>query len=59
VVEQEHRFVKRRVNPGLGLSLFRTARRTLQGYEAMPMIKKGQLKGIPKGDVLAQNRVIA
>jgi IS6 family transposase len=36
-----------------------TARRTLQGYEAMHMIRKGQVEGIAKGDVLAQNRVIA
>ena len=59
VIEQDQRFVKRRVNPGWGLGSFRTAGRTLQGYEAMPMIKKGQLKGIAKGEVLAQNRVIA
>jgi transposase-like protein len=59
VVEQDHRFVKRRVNPGLGFGSFRTAWRTLQGYEAMHMIKKGQPKGLAKGDVLAQNRVIA
>ena len=51
--------MKRRVNPGLWLGSFRTARQTLQGYEAMHMIKKGQLKGITKGDVLAQNRVVA
>jgi IS6 family transposase len=59
VVEQDHRFVKRRVSPGLGFGSFRTAQRTLQGYEAMHMIRKGQLKGIARGDVLAQNRVIA
>jgi transposase-like protein len=35
VVEQDHRFVKHRVNPGLGFGSFRTARCTLQGYEAM------------------------
>jgi transposase, IS6 family len=58
-VEQEHRFVKRRVNPGLGFGSFDTARRTLQGDEAMPMIRKGQLQGSPKPDVLAQNRAIA
>ena len=59
VVEQDHRFVKRRVNPGLGFGSFHTAQRTLQGYEAMHMLRKGQLKGLAKGDVLAQNRVIA
>ena len=59
VIEQDHRCVKRCVNPGLGFGSFRTAWRTLQGYEAMHMIKKGQLRGIAKGDILAQNRVIA
>jgi IS6 family transposase len=59
IVEQDHRFVKRRVNPGLGFGSFRTAQRTLQGYEMMHVIRKGQIEGIAKGDVLAQNRVLA
>ena len=58
LVEQDHRFVKRRVNPGLGFAAFSTAQRTIQGYEAIHMFRKGQLEGIAKGDVLAQNRVI-
>ena len=33
--------------------------RTLRGYEAMHMIRKGQLVGVAKRDMLAQNRVIA
>jgi len=59
VVEQDHRSVKRRVTPGLGFSSFPTAQRTLQGYEAMHMIQKGQLRGTSKGDILTQNRIIA
>jgi transposase, IS6 family len=58
VIEQDHRFVKRRVNPGLGFGAFATAQRTIQGYEAMHMLRKGQIEGIAKTDVLAQNRVI-
>jgi IS6 family transposase len=58
MVEQDHRFMKRRVNPGLGFSAFATAQRTIQGYEAMHMLRKGQLEGVAKGDVLGQNRVI-
>ena len=58
VVEQDHRFVKRRVNPGLGFGSFTTAERTLQGYEAMHMLKKGQLAGMAKRDVLTQNWAI-
>jgi IS6 family transposase len=59
VVEQDHRFLKRRVNPGLVFGSCRTARRTLQGYEVMHMIRKGQVEGIARGGVLVQNRVIA
>jgi transposase-like protein len=58
VIEQDHRLVKRNVNPGLGFGAFATAQRTIQGYEAVHMLRKGQIEGIAKRDVLAQNRVI-
>jgi IS6 family transposase len=58
VVEQDHRFVKRRVSPGLGFGAFDTAQRTIQGHEAMHMIRKGQLEGITERDIPAQNVVI-
>src|SRR5215470_17746494 len=41
IVEQDHRFIKRRVNPGLGFFSFKTARRTIGGHETMNMIRKG------------------
>lgn len=53
-VEQDHRFIKRRVNPGLGFGSFNTARRTLRGYESMSMIRKGQIQNIDRGDVIGQ-----
>jgi transposase, IS6 family len=43
IVEQDHRRVKRLIGPGLGFGGFWTARRTLVGYEAMAMIRKGQV----------------
>jgi transposase-like protein len=58
VVEQDHRFVKRRVNPGLRFGAFDTAQRTIQGYEAVHMLRKGQIEGLTKRDVLAQNHII-
>jgi transposase, IS6 family len=58
VAEQDYRLVKRQVNPGLGFGAFHTAQRTIQGYEAMHMLRKGQHDRLAKGDVLAQNRVI-
>jgi IS6 family transposase len=58
VAEQDYRLVKRQVHPGLGFRAFHTAQRTIQGYEAMHMLRKGQHDRLAKGDVLAQNRVI-
>ena len=59
MVEQDHRFIKRRVNPGLGFSSYPTAWRTIQGYEMMNMIRKGQIRGVGKGNIRAQNQFIA
>lgn len=55
LVKQDHRFIKRRVKPGLVFfKFFNPARRTLKGYEAMNMIRKGQIKGADKGDLMRQ-----
>src|SRR5262245_6844896 len=59
IVEQDHRFIKRRANPGLGFSSFNTARRTISGYEVMNMIRKGQVEGIGRGDIQGQVRFVA
>lgn len=42
IVEQDHRFIKKRIRPMLGLKSLRTAKRIIAGIEAMHMIKKGQ-----------------
>ena len=54
LVEQDHRFIKRLVKPGLGFFSFETAWRTLQGYEVMHMLRKGQVQGVDKGDITGQ-----
>jgi IS6 family transposase len=59
LVEQDHRFIKRLVRPGLGFFSFETAWRTLQGYEVMNIIRKGQVNGGDKGDVRGQVTFIA
>lgn len=41
-----------------GFRAFDTAQRTIQGYEALHRLHKGQIEGLTKGDVLAQNRLI-
>jgi transposase-like protein len=51
LIEQDHRFIKRLTKPGMGFFSFETAWRTLQGFEVMNMIRKGQMQGIGKGDI--------
>jgi hypothetical protein len=54
IVEQDHRRIKQLVRPGLGFKKFRTAWRTLVGYETLAMMRKGQVKGIGGDDIVAQ-----
>ncbi|MED2776875.1 IS6 family transposase [Bacillus thuringiensis] len=42
IIEQEHRFIKKRIRNMLGLKLLQTARKMIDGIEAMHMIKKGK-----------------
>src|SRR5262249_31583560 len=58
VIKQDHRSIKRLVRPGLGFGEFHSAKRTIQGYEAMNMISKGQIDGVIKGDIEAQVKFI-
>jgi transposase-like protein len=58
IVEQWRRFIKRRVNPGLGFFSFNMARQTIGGYEVTNMIRKGQVEGIRKGDIRGQVRFV-
>ena len=59
IIEQDHRFIKRKIKPGLGFFSYPTAWRTIQDYEAMHMIRKGQIMGADKGNIRAQNQFIA
>lgn len=43
IVEQDHRFIKKRIRSMLGFKSFRTAISILAGVEAMHMIKKEQI----------------
>ncbi|MDJ0596198.1 MAG: IS6 family transposase [Pleurocapsa sp. MO_226.B13] len=54
MVEQDHRSVKHLINPGMSFGSFNSARRTIKGYEAMSMIRKGQIQDVEKGDVMGQ-----
>lgn len=57
IIEQDHRAIKRLTRVGMGFKSFNTARRTLRAYEAMNMVRKGQIQGVEK-DLLEQNSFI-
>jgi len=58
VIEQDHRAIKRLTKAGMGFKSFNTARRTLRGFEAMNMLRKGQIQRVEKGDVIGQLSLI-
>jgi IS6 family transposase len=43
----------------MGFASFETAWRTLQGFETMNMIRKGQMQGVDKGEVKGQVALVA
>ncbi len=57
-VEQGHRFIKRLTLPRMGFHSFNTARRTLRGFEAMNMLRQGQVVGVER-DVKAQTEFVS
>lgn len=53
IVEQDNRFIKKRVSSMLGFKTYETATSIVRGIEAMHMMKKGQ---VHQGVKSAQNR---
>lgn len=45
IIEQDHRFIKKRTKPMLGFKSFNSAKITLTGIEDIRMIYKGQIEG--------------
>ena len=45
IIEQDHRFIKKRTRPMLGFKSFNSAKNTIAGIESIHMIKKGQIRG--------------
>ena len=58
IVEQDHRSITRRVKAKQGFREFQAARRIVQGYEAMHMIRKGQARWVSGSDVRRQIQFI-
>ena len=59
ILEQDHRSIKRRVRASQGFRSFDAAWRTIQGIETVHMIRKGQVRWLPKHDIVQQVRFIA
>jgi len=58
VIEQDHRFIKKRIAASLWFRSVEGALRTIAGYEAMHLIRKGQIRWLEKGDVVRQCQFI-
>ena len=58
IVEQDHRFIKKRIAASLWFRSVEGAVQTVAGYEAMHAIRKGQIRWLPKGDVVGQAHFI-
>ena len=50
IIEQDHRFIKKKVQASQCFKSFHTAERTLEGIEAMNMMRKGQVKRLAGSD---------
>lgn len=46
IIEQDHRFKKKKINPMLGFQSYESAVSTICGIEILHMIRKGQVEGI-------------
>jgi transposase-like protein len=58
VLEQDHRFVKKRIAASLWFRSLDGALRTIAGYEAMNVIRKGQIRWLAKNDFLGKMHYI-
>jgi transposase-like protein len=59
IIEQDHRNVKRRTWLAMGYGSFHSAWRTLQGIEAVHMIRKGRIRWVAKEDPAGQARFVS
>ncbi len=59
VIEQDHRFVKKKVRASQCFKSFHTAERTLEGIESVNMMRKGQVKRLAGSDAQGQAEFVA
>jgi IS6 family transposase len=58
LIEQDHRFLKKRLFASQGFRSVEGALHTIQGYEAVNMIRKGQIRWLWRGDTVGQLRFV-
>jgi transposase, IS6 family len=58
ILEQDHRFIKKRIAASLWFRSVDGALNTIDGYEAMNMLRKGQVRWLAKGDVVGQAKFV-
>ena len=51
-----HRFIQKRIVAGLGFRSAEGGWRTIEGYEVMHAIRKGQIRWLAKGDATGQRK---
>jgi IS6 family transposase len=59
IIEQDHRFIKKKVRASQCFKSFHTAERTLEGIEAVNMMRKGQVKRLSRNDAQGQAKFVA
>ncbi|HSU32851.1 MAG TPA: IS6 family transposase [Bryobacteraceae bacterium] len=57
-IEQDHRFIKKRIMASQWFRSIEGALHTIQGYEAMHMLRKGQIRWVKRGDIIGQVRFV-
>ncbi len=58
IIEQDHRFIKKKVRASQCFRSFYTAERTLEGIEALNMMRKGQVKRLSGHDSRGQAKFV-
>jgi len=59
VIEQDHRFIKKKVRASQCFKRCHTAERTLEGIESVNMMMKGQVKKLAGSDSQGQAKFVA
>lgn len=58
IIEQDHRFIKKKVRASQCFKRFHTAERTIEGIESMNMMRKWQVKRLGRSDAMGQAKFV-